>query len=206
MFNVRKFMPCDIDGCGRSLYDSFFDCPLTENDRQLLRDYARVLAEKCSFTYVAEKDGQVVGFISGHYKKSFNKALAKSRDVKPHYGVWIKCFLKFAFGGYKLSVPFKEQFAAFFRQAKENGKDTPLDCDCELVALCSCKDYRKGLGTALWNAFAERCRRDGAKTVRLFTNTSATYTFYEKRGFTLVWGKPYSFGGNGRSLVYEYRL
>ena len=110
------------------------------------------------------------------------------------------------FGGYKMSAPFKAQFDLFYKKLKENGKDTPLTCDCELMALCSRRDYRKGLGTALWEAFQERCIQSGVKTVRVFTDTDATYTFYEKRGFKLVWEKPYSFGTPGRSLVYEYKL
>lgn len=206
MFSVRKFEDRDIPDCAMCFYDSFFDCPLTDNDRQFLRDYVQVLAEKCSFTYVAESEGHVVGFIIGQYKKSFDRALARHHDVKPHYGVWLKCFLKFAAGGYKMSASFREQFDNFFKQTKENGKDTPLSCECELVALCSRKDFRRGLGTALWHAFQQRCAEDGAKTVRVFTNTNATYTFYEKRGFKLVWKKPYSFGGTGKSLVYEYKL
>ena len=76
----------------------------------------------------------------------------------------------------------------------------------QLMALCSRRDYRKGLGTALWEAFQERCIQSGVKTVRVFTDTDATYTFYEKRGFKLVWEKPYSFGVPGKSLVYEYKL
>lgn len=51
--------------------ESFFDCHLTEHDRQFLR----VLAEKCSFTYVAEQGGQVAGFAMGT-KKAFNATLA----------------------------------------------------------------------------------------------------------------------------------
>ena len=206
MFLIRKFEEKDVPDCAMCFYESFFDCPLTENDRVFLRDYAQVLAEKCSFTYVAESEGQVVGFIIGHYKKDFNKALAKQHDVKPHYKAWIRCFFKFAFGGYKMSVPFKAQFDVFYKKLKENGKDTPLTCDCELMALCSRKDFRKGLGTALWEAFQERCIQSGVKTVRVFTDTDATYTFYEKRGFKLIWEKPYSFGVPGKSLVYEYKL
>ena len=206
MFTVRKFEERDVPACAMCFYESFFDCPLTDNDRQFLRDYAQVLAEKCSFTYVAESNGQVVGFIMGHFKKDFNKALAKQHEVKPHYRVWLRCFFKFAFGGYRMSAPFKAQFDDFFRQAKENGKDTQLSCDCELMALCSRRDFRKGLGTALWETFNARCADSGVKTVRVFTNTTATYTFYERRGFQLVWGKPYSFGGTGKSLVYEYKL
>ena len=142
MFLIRKFEEKDVPDCAMCFYESFFDCPLTENDRAFLRDYAQVLAEKCSFTYVAESEGQVVGFIIGHYKKGFDKSLAKLHEVKPHYKVWLRCFFKFAFGGYKMSAPFKAQFDLFYKKLKENGKDTPLACDCELMALCSrkCKD------------------------------------------------------------------
>ncbi|MFQ7078279.1 MAG: hypothetical protein ACLRSW_10265 [Christensenellaceae bacterium] len=58
-----------------------FDCPLTENDRAFLRDAG---ARKCSFTYVAVSEGQVVGFIIGHWQKDFDKSLAKTHDAKPH--------------------------------------------------------------------------------------------------------------------------
>ena len=191
MFLIRKFEEKDVRDCAMCFYESFFDCPLTENDRAFLRDYAQVLAEKCSFTYVAESEGQVVGFIIGHYKKSFDKSLAKTHDAKPHYKAWLRCFFKFMFGGYKMSAPFKAQFDVFYKKLKENGKDTPLACDCELM---------------LWNAFKERCAKSNVKTVRVFTDTDATYTFYEKRGFRLVWEKPYSFGVPGKSLVYEYKL
>ena len=84
MFLIRKFDERDVPDCAMCFYESFFDCPLTENDKVFLRDYAQVLAEKCSFTYVAESEGQVVGFIIGHYKKGFDKSLAKTHDVKPH--------------------------------------------------------------------------------------------------------------------------
>lgn len=205
VFNVRKYEEKDAAACARCFYEGFFDCPLTIGDKALLKDYAQVLIEKCSFAYVAEAGGEVVGFICGSYQKSFDKALAKRRNIKPHYGVWIKCFAKFYLGGYKLSPSFKGEFEGFFRRMRERGKDTPMGCDCELVALSSRKDFRKGVGTALWRAFAERCKADGAKAVRLFTDTNASFTFYERRGFVRVWEKPYSFGG-GSSLVYEYDL
>ena len=50
MFLIRKFEDKDVPDCAMCFYESFFDCPLTENDRAFLRDYAQVLAEKCSFT------------------------------------------------------------------------------------------------------------------------------------------------------------
>lgn len=204
-FNVRRYEPRDVSACARCFFEGFFDCPLTDADRAFLRDYAQVLIEKCTFTYVAECGGEVAGFVCGSYQKSFDKKLAKGRDAKPHYGAWIACFAKFYLGGYKLSPAFKAQFDGFFRQAREHDKRTPMECDCELVALSSRRDLRKGVGTALWQAFAARCRQEGAKKVRLFTNSDASYTFYERRGFTRVWEKPYPFGG-GSSYVYEFVL
>ena len=106
MFVARKYEERDVPACAKCFYESFFDCPLTEKDKIFLLDYAQVLAEKCSFTYVAESEGQVVGFIIGHYKKDFDNVLAKRHDVKPHYKAWFRCFFKFAFGGYKMSAPF----------------------------------------------------------------------------------------------------
>ena len=50
MFLIRKFEEKDVHDCAMCFYESFFDCPLTENDKAFLRDYAQVLAEKCSFT------------------------------------------------------------------------------------------------------------------------------------------------------------
>lgn len=205
MFQVRKYEEGDLAACAVCLLESFFDCPVTERDMAFLCDYAEVLIEKCSFTYVAVCERTVVGFISGHYNQSFDRALAARREAKAHFGVWARCFFKFAFGGYKLSPAFKEQFSRFYLQIKE-GRDAPLACDCELMALCSRKNYRRGLGTALWNAFFARVKGEGASCIRLFTNTDASYTFYERRGFSRVWERPYSFGGEGSSLVYEYTI
>lgn len=41
MFLVRKFEKRDVPDCAMCFYESFFDCPLTENDRAFLRDYAQ---------------------------------------------------------------------------------------------------------------------------------------------------------------------
>ena len=57
MFVVRKYEERDVPDCAKCFYESFFDCPLTEKDKIFLRDYAQVLIEKCSFTYVAESEG-----------------------------------------------------------------------------------------------------------------------------------------------------
>lgn len=92
MFLIRKFEERDVPDCAMCFYESFFDCPLTENDRTFLRDYAQVLAEKCSFTYVAESEGHVVGFIMGHYKnisiKRSPNCTMQSRIIRRGFGAF----------------------------------------------------------------------------------------------------------------------
>lgn len=113
-------------------------------------------------------------------------------------------FLKFYLKRYKMSAPFQKQFDAFFRQLQERDKETVGKCNLELVALSSRRNYRKGLGTALVTQFLNRAKADGADRVRLFTNTLASWEFYEKRGFKKVAEKPFQDGSGNQSLVYEY--
>lgn len=207
MFTVRPYKEEDAAACGDCFYEGFFSCSVDQNDKILLRDYAQILIEKCNFTYVAEtEDHQVVGFICGKYDKSFSKALAAQYETKKHYGRWCKMFLKFYLKRYKMSAPFQKQFDAFFRQLQERDKETVGKCDLELVALSSRRNYRKGLGTALVTQFLNRAKADGADRVRLFTNTLASWEFYEKRGFKKVAEKPFQDGSGNQSLVYEYVL
>ena len=64
MFTIRPYREEDTEGCGRCFYEGFFTCPINENDRIFLRDYAQVLIEKCSFAYVAEaSDHQIVAVV-----------------------------------------------------------------------------------------------------------------------------------------------
>ena len=218
MFTVRPYKEEDAAACGDCFYEGFFSCSVDQNDKILLRDYAQILIEKCNdyaqiliekcnFTYVAEtEDHQVVGFICGKYDKRFSKALAAQYETKKHYGRWCKMFLKFYLKRYKMSAPFQKQFDAFFRQLQERDKETVGKCDLELVALSSRRNYRKGLGTALVTQFLNRAKADGADRVRLFTNTLASWEFYEKRGFKKVAEKPFQDGSGNQSLVYEYVL
>lgn len=193
--------------CARCFFDGFFDCEADENDRAYLQDYAMVMIEKSNFTYVAEADGRVVGFISGVYPKAFSPALAKKHDVPPRWGKIIKFTLRYYLKGYHLSRGFSAAYDFFYAQMLQRRHLPVGKCDCELAALSSRRDYRRGVGTALLSAFVERCRQDGATSTRLFTNTNASYTFYEKRGFACVGEHPYAIdGAEGKSLVYELRF
>ena len=207
MYTVRPYEEEDAAACGECFYEGFFSCPVDVRDKILLRDYAQVLIEKCNFTYVAEtEERQVVGFICGKYDKNFSKALAARHETKKHYGQWCKMFLKFYLKTYKMSAAFQKQFGAFFCQLRERTEKTFGACDLELVALSSKKEYRKGLGTALMEQFLKRAEADGAGCIRLFTNTLASWEFYEKRGFQKVAEVPFRDGSGNRSIVYEYLL
>ena len=207
MFTIRPYREEDTEGCGRCFYEGFFTCPINENDRILLRDYAQVLIEKCSFAYVAETpDRQIVGFISGNYGKRFRPMKKDSDRYKRHYVTWCRMFLKFYLKGYCLSEIFQKQLDDFILQAREREEKFFDGCDLELAALTSRKDYRKGLGTALVSRFMDRAVADGARNVRLLTNTLASWEFYEKKGFTKILEKPFSDGSGQKTIIYEYCL
>ena len=115
-------------------------------------------------------------------------------------------FLKYYLKLYKMSEPFQKQWDHFFSQLQERDSKTFGTCNLELVALSSKTAYRKGLGTALVTQFLSRARADGADTVRLLTNTLASWEFYEKRGFARVAETPFRDGSENRTIIYEYRI
>lgn len=205
MFTIRPYRGNDAAACGACFYEGFFSCPVDENDKALLRDYAQIMIERCNFTYVAEAENhEVVGFICGKYTKEFSRILAARHETKRHVGFWCRKLVKFCLKRYKLSAPFQRQFTDFVRQAQERDNKILGACDLELVALSSKKEYRRGLGSALMAQFLERAKADGADHVRLFTNTLVSWKFYEKRGFKKVAEKPFQDGSGNRSFVYEY--
>ena len=204
MFHIRPYREEDARFCALCLYDGFFTCPADHDDMAFLHDYAKVLIEKCNFTYVAEDDDHnAVGFICGKYDRNFSRRLAKHYDTEKHYGLGVRMFFKFYLKSYRMSEMFSKQFESFFSQLRERDKDTLGECDLELVAISSRKDFRKGLGTALLRVFLKRAEADGAGRIRLFTNTLASWQFYEKRGFTRIREKEFKDGSGNKSLVYE---
>jgi ribosomal protein S18 acetylase RimI-like enzyme len=208
MYTIREYTQKDLNDCAVCLYEGFFNCPVDAKDLEFLHDYAQVLIEKCHFTFVAEYDGIVVGFISGFYQKRFNKKLSKQIHHKKNYNIWIKMVFKYYMKLYHMSNVFKHEYNLFFKKLQERpNKGLGKNFDCELVVLTSRKNYRKGLGTALINEMMKICKEDNVKNVRLFTNTAASYKFYEKYGFKKIYEKEYEFDETkGKSLIYEYCL
>ena len=58
----------------------------------------------------------------------------------------------------------------------------------------------------LAQAVVERAKADGANTVRLMTNTLASWKLYEKHGFIRTLEKPFPDGSGNKTLIYEYQV
>ena len=70
LFHVRPYQEADLADCTTCLYESFFTCSISKEDRLFLQEYIQVLLEKCNFTLVAENDSKkVAGFICGKQRK-----------------------------------------------------------------------------------------------------------------------------------------
>ena len=207
VFTIRPYAERDAAACGECLYEGFFTAHYGIDDSVRLGDYSQVLSEKCNVTFGAEaEEGQVVGFVCGKYDKAFDRALANRYGCKRHYGLWCRMFLKYYLKRYKMSERFQKQWDHFSSQLQERDSKTFGACDLELVALASKAAYRKGLGTALVTQFLSRARADGADTVRLLTNTLASWEFYEKPGFARVAATPFRAGSATRTIIYDYRI
>ncbi|MCD8326362.1 MAG: hypothetical protein LUC90_06680 [Lachnospiraceae bacterium] len=61
-FRVRPYQEADLADCTTCLYESFFTCPISKEDRLFLQEYIQVLLEKCNFTLVAQDDSKA-GFV-----------------------------------------------------------------------------------------------------------------------------------------------
>lgn len=203
---VRAYRPEDLADCALCMIEGFFTSEPTPEIVDFFRDYVYLLAGKSSFTLVAECGGEVVGFICAEYQKSFSPALAK-KTLSPVTGAYLKWMLKYYTGRYHLPAGFQREFRLFLRLAQNMRGRELGTCDCELSALTSRRAWRRGLGTVLADALMERCRVAGARSVRLFTNTDASYRFYDRYGFSLLGEKPFAGAGHGgTSFLYEYRL
>lgn len=212
MYTIRPYAPQDLAPCAQCLLEGFFTCPASPKDMAFLQDYTRLLVHLGNFTLVALYEGQVVGFVCGQYSKSFSPALAGQHPQKMPGTLLAKIYAKFLLGLYRFSPAFNAQWKLFLQKLRQRPKGGVGPCQCELAALTSRAAFRKGLGTALVNAFMQQCRQNGAHTIRLLTNTAATYLFYEKYGFTRVNSQPFHLplpGGGaaeGETYIYQYNL
>ena len=204
-YNIRNYTKEDLEECTDCYIGGFFEKNMPQ-DRRFLRDCMDALVGISNFTLVAETDGKVVGFLGLSYKKEFNKELSDSSDDPGRHNGFFGITIKRKLGLYGLSQEFKKEFSRFITEVMKRPAEIADDCDCEIVVLCSRKDFRKGVGTALVNEMIDRCRKNGVSRIRVATDTSWNYSFYGKFG-SLVYEKEHEIDGvSGRTFVYEITI
>ena len=204
-FNVRNHNRDDLENCVDCYRSGFFESD-SSSDRKFLRDCTDALIGMSNFTLVAETDGKIAGFIGVTYKKTFNRELSKTSDNGERHKSFVTITLKRHLGLYRLSKEFKDEFKRFITEVMKRPANIADDCDCEVVVLTSKKNFRCGTGTALMNEAMSRCRNNGAKRMRIATDTSFSYQFYDKFG-TVVYENDYVINGIcGKTFVYEINL
>lgn len=207
MFTIRPYKKEDLEECTQCYIESFYNSLLSKNDYKYLKDYTQCSIELSNFTFVAEFEGEIAGFICGIYKDSFDKKLAKKHEIQPDSWVYVRLMMKSLFSDYLLSTGFNQEMKQMSLRANDRSKLTKLDkCDCELALLCSKRDYRKGIGTALTKAFINKCRENDVKNIHVFTSTEVSYQFYERFGMKCIESVLFSDNKEGKSLVYEYLI
>ena len=201
-FNIRNYTKNDLEECTDCYIGGFFENNV-KGDREFLRDCTDALVGMSNFTLVAETDGKIVGLLGAAYKKSFDKKLVKTFSDTGRHKNFITITMKRRLGLYRLSSEFRKEFERFFTEVMMRPPGITDDCDCELVVLTSRKDSRNGVGTALVNGMVARCKENGANRIRIATDTSFNYRFYDKFG-TVVYEKEHIINGErGRTFVYE---
>ena len=118
-----------------------------------------------------------MGSFAGKYDKAFDRTLANRYGCKRHYGLWCRMFLKYYLKRYKMSERFQKQWDHFSSQLQERDSKTFEPATWSLWHLRPKQPIGKGLGRALVTQFLSRARADGADTVRLLTNTLASWEF-----------------------------
>ena len=200
-YTVRNYTKDDLEECTDCYASGFFE-KNSPGDRRFLKECMDALVGISNFMLVAESEGKIVGLLGAAYKRTFSKELSKSTDDPEKHKDFRAIMIKRLLGLYRLSKEFK----VFFSQVMARPPKVADDCDCEIIVLCSRKEFRCGVGTALVNGMIERCKKNGVSRIRIATDTGFNYRFYEKFG-TAVYEKEHAIDGIvGKAFVYEISL
>jgi len=203
-YTVRDYVNDDLEECTDCYIEGFFE-KSGSKDRRFLRDCTDALIDLNNFTLVAETDGKIAGFIGATYKETFSEELSKTSNVAGKHKNFRTIGIKRRLGLYRLSKEFKKEFKRFLSEVMLK-PDITNDCDCDITVLSSRKDLRKGVGTALINETIERCKGNGASRIRIATDTSWNYSFYERFGYLVYEQEHVIDGVPGKAFVYEIRV
>lgn len=177
-------------------------------NKKLLDSILTIYLQDCilasSFSVVAEKENQVIGFILGDAKKD------KKRLRKPHN------FVSLASTGLKLLVTSKEdrkvlkEFTKITQTYKQliQGKENTFQ-GCIQLFIVSKESRGLGVGKTLIKHLSHYMKNMDVKSLYLYTDTRCNYGFYDSQNFKRLNEKNVYFDSIGEKLgvfLYGYKL
>lgn len=141
----------------------------------MARLYLRSCLQRATFSRVAVVDGRVLGAILADSKNAKRKGALRRTLAQ----WWAAALLFTTKTGRKIG-----RFFQVFEQAdRELLAESHRSFDAEICFFAVDESARgTGLGKKLFSVALDDLREKGAKDFYLFTDTSCTYSFYEKRG------------------------
>ncbi len=182
----RPFMMNDLDDIAQILAPLWHnDAPKEVQNLHAVIDFASY-AQRSTFSEVAVKDGEVIGFVLARAGKASQGTEAK----------W-SAILEEKIEEAKKRDAESAAFLAAYDEAEERVntpmlKDSNTDSDYELVFFAvgdAARGY--GVGSKLLTSAQSYLSSEGGTTAFLFTDTTCTWEYYERRGMRRVaeWAK-----------------
>ena len=173
-------------------YDALSSNP--KDAKHMARLYLRSCLLRATFSCVAAVDGKVLGVILAGSKKSVPK-FALRRTLAQLWSIALLFTTKTGRGIGKF-------FSTFDQTDEELLKNAGNAFDAEICFFAVDESTRgTGIGTMLFAQALDYLEQEGVKTLYLFTDSSCTYQFYEKRGMQRLGEKTVEF-----SAHTDYRL
>ncbi|SDC42463.1 Acetyltransferase (GNAT) family protein [Pelagirhabdus alkalitolerans] len=134
-----------------------------------------LLSTFCEYTFsqVALADGVPVGVMLGKNNKQHKKPL---KQTIRYYWAVAKMLMR------KESRGVLNLFAEIDRENEELLESLERSFDAELVLFAVSRDqHGQGIGNALYQAFLDQLKQEQLDTFYLYTDTTCTYTFYDRQ-------------------------
>lgn len=181
-FLIRRFdRDKDLDGAYRCFVSGFYhnSWPFIDHaERRFMDDTILMLDKMGDASFVAEADGEARGILIGYFPR---EGLKLVRVAAVSMGFSLRVFLR----QYEMTA-FARAF--YWRQALSEISYTVRSPKnpAEVMALCSQKEYRGGIGRALMDAWVAEVKARGHSKTIVCTDSTVSYDFYERYGFTRV--------------------
>lgn len=178
-FNIRPMAASDTMAVASVHVRSFPGFFLTFLGKRFLNElYSAIVQDPLGITYVAEKDGEIVGFIAGvTYINGLYRNLLKQRLVR---------FAWASLGGFLRKPTILPRLLRALRMT--SSAHTAPNCGTLMSFAVLPGIQGKGIGYCLMNEFLAASRRHGLELIELATdrdNNERVNRFYQRMGFSL---------------------